>query len=61
MRLTVPACSISSRTAPATLLFRRDEYVAPVEPGQAPHDRHPGLEQLHGVPTDRRQDEERAS
>jgi hypothetical protein len=30
-----------------------------MEPGDGPHDRHPALEQLHGVPTDRRQDENR--
>ena len=30
-----------------------------MEPGEGPHDRHPELEQLHGVPTDRRQDEDR--
>ncbi|HZT85360.1 MAG TPA: hypothetical protein VE984_08080 [Gaiellaceae bacterium] len=30
-----------------------------MEPGRGPHDRHPELEQLHGVPTDREQDEDR--
>jgi hypothetical protein len=29
------------------------------EPGKGPNDRHPALEQLHGVPTNREQDEER--
>ena len=30
-----------------------------MEPGEGPQDRHPELEQLHGVPTDRRQDDDR--
>jgi hypothetical protein len=30
-----------------------------MEPGKGPHDRHPELEQLHGVPTNREQDEDR--
>lgn len=30
-----------------------------MEPGQGPNDRHPELEQLHGLPTDRKQDESR--
>jgi hypothetical protein len=29
-----------------------------MEPGEGPLDKHPALEQLHGVPTDRSQDEE---
>jgi hypothetical protein len=28
-------------------------------PGEGPQDKHPELEQLHGVPTDRTQDEDR--
>jgi hypothetical protein len=24
-----------------------------MEPGEGPHDKHPALEQMHGVPTDR--------
>jgi hypothetical protein len=30
-----------------------------MEPGEGPLDKHPQLEQLHGLPTDRTQDEER--
>jgi hypothetical protein len=30
-----------------------------MEPGKGPNDQHPELEQLHGLPTDRSQDEER--
>jgi hypothetical protein len=30
-----------------------------MEPGKGPEDTHPDLEQLHGIPTNRRQDEER--
>jgi hypothetical protein len=30
-----------------------------MEPSEGPHDHDPALEQLHGVPTDRRQDENR--
>jgi hypothetical protein len=29
-----------------------------MEPGEGPNDRHPELEQLHGIPTDRTQDED---
>lgn len=29
------------------------------EPGKGPKDRHPELEQLHGLPIDRRHDEDR--
>jgi hypothetical protein len=30
-----------------------------MEPGEGPLDKHPQLEQLHGLPTDRTHDEER--
>jgi hypothetical protein len=30
-----------------------------MEPGEGPLDKHPALEQLHGLPTDRTQDEDR--
>ena len=30
-----------------------------IEPGKGPKDRHPELEQLHGIPTDRTHDEDR--
>jgi hypothetical protein len=30
-----------------------------MEPGKGPLDKHPDLEQLHGLPTDRTQDEDR--
>ena len=30
-----------------------------MEPGDGPHDHDPALEQLHGIPTDRRPDEHR--
>jgi hypothetical protein len=36
-----------------------DDGESSMEPGEGPQDTHPALEQLHGIPTDRRQDEER--
>ena len=30
-----------------------------LEPGKGPNDRHPELEQLHGLPTDRAHDDDR--
>lgn len=30
-----------------------------MEPGEGPYDRHPKLEQLHGLPTDREREEDR--
>lgn len=36
-----------------------DDGPSSMEPGKGPKDKHPELEQLHGLPTDRTQDEDR--
>jgi hypothetical protein len=36
-----------------------EDGASSLEPGQGPNDQHPELEQLHGLPTDRTQDEGR--